>query len=226
MILKRLVLLIPLVTAACAWADDPITVGIPSESFDYVAAAQEAQDWCWAASSEMILRWFDIEVTQRDVVHRVKGRLADQPASEQDITTALTGIARLRSGKTALVRTINAAGIPHSRAILSAMEHRMPILLALDAGPGTGHTVVLTAVRYVRTPSGPQIVSLIMRDPYPSQSNIRNKGRVEISGRDLQNFVQYIKRSWIVSVTPQKPSFKAPSSKGKSNKVGDTTAYR
>jgi hypothetical protein len=201
---KRLLFLFPFLSAATAWSQAPITVGIPTDSFDYVAAAQEAHEWCWAASSQMILRWFDIEVSQNDVVNRVKGHLTDQAASERDITAALNGVARLRSGKTAMVKAINSRGLPHPVAILTALEHKLPLLLAIDTGPRSGHTVVLTAAKYIRTSSGPQIISLIIRDPYPSPSNIRNKGRVEISGLALETFVNYVRRSWIVSVTAKR----------------------
>jgi hypothetical protein len=204
MSLRRLAIFLPLLIAASAWSQSIKTVGIPSDSFDYVASMQEAHEWCWAASTQMVLKWFGVEVTQEDVVHRIKGRVVDQAASAKDIMTALNTVAQRRSGNRAVIHAASVSGPPHPQVIINQLSQQVPMLFTIDTGPNSGHVVVLTGARYYETEDGPHISSLIIRDPYPSPSNLRNQGRIEISGRDLNRFVQYINRSWMVWITPSR----------------------
>jgi hypothetical protein len=198
---KRFTILLPLLVAASGWSQSLRTVGIPSDSFDYVASMQEAHDWCWAASTQMILKWFGVEVSQVDVVQRIKGRIVDQSASARDISAALNGVARQRSGSRAIIHAMSTAGPPPPVVIVKQLSQRIPMLLTFDTGPHSGHAVVLTAARYYDTPKGPQIASLVIRDPYPSAFNMRNQGRIELSGNDLTRFIRYVDRSWMVWVS-------------------------
>ena len=47
--------------------------GILTQQFDFVAAAQQMDEWCWAASVQMILQYYEIPVTQEEIVARVFG---------------------------------------------------------------------------------------------------------------------------------------------------------
>jgi hypothetical protein len=149
----------------------------------------------------MILKWFGFEVSQEDVVHRIKGRVVDQSASARDITAALNGVVKQHSGTRAVVHTMSVTGPPHPIVIVNELSQHIPMLLTIDTGPNSGHAVVLTAASYYDTAEGPHITSLVVRDPFPSPANIRNQGRVEISGPELREFVRCIDRSWMVWVT-------------------------
>jgi len=201
--LLRIALLFQLLLAASAWSQGVMTVGIPTDDFNYVASAQEAHEWCWAASTQMILKWFDIDVQQADVVRRIKGKIVDQSASERDITAALNGAARQRSGHKAVIHAASVTGPPHPLVIIKQLSLRIPMLLTINTGPHSGHVVVLTAASYHQTSDGPHIDSLIVRDPYPTPYNLKNQGRIELSGPTLRNFVNCISRSWMVWVTPE-----------------------
>lgn len=198
---KGLSILFPLLLVSSAFSQSETTVGIPTESFDYVVSMQQAPEWCWAASTQMILKWFGVEVSQEDVVRRIKGRLVDQSASARDITAALNGVKKSSLYGDQVIHTVSVAGPPHPLVIIKQLSQNMPMLLTFYNGPRSGHVVVLTAARYYSTPQGPHISSFIVRDPYPSVSNLQNQGRLEISGRDLNNFVRQIDRSWMVWVT-------------------------
>jgi len=207
-----LLILGSIMLAASARGQEVTTVGIPTESFDYVASMQEASDWCWAASTQMVLKWFGVEVSQDDVVRRTKGRVVDQSASVRDITAALNGIRKTSSGSEKVIHTVNFSGPPHPLVIIKQLSLHVPMLLTIDTGPRSGHVVVLTAARYYNTDAGPHISSLIVRDPYPSPYNLQNQGRVEISGRDLNNFVRQIDRTWMVWVTDGRRATSKPRS--------------
>src|SRR4051812_45564163 len=82
-----------LALANWAHAQKTTTVGIPTASFNFASAAQLRTEWCWAASVQMILNWYNIPVKQSDVVGRIYGRPVDAAASEDAITVALSGTA-------------------------------------------------------------------------------------------------------------------------------------
>jgi len=203
--LNRLFLFVPLLLIAGAHAQNLTTVGIPTDEFDFVASTQQAREWCWAASTQMVLNWFDVDVRQADLVRRIKGRIVDQSATERDIDQALNGTVTLRSGKSATIHAVSVSGPADPQLIIKQLSQQNPMLLAVNTGPRSGHVCVLTAVRYHETRQGPHIDSLIVRDPYPSADNIRNQGRVEISGPALTDFVCCISRSWMIHVSGTSP---------------------
>ncbi len=177
-------------------------VGILRQNFNFVAAAQEQDEWCWAASASMILKWYGLNITQEMVVTRTKGVLIDQPGSDQEISNALSGWAWAGNGQRVIIRSFTAPGPPPPRVLIDELSKNHPILLTFISGPNSGHAVVITAASYIPTPNGPYINSLIIRDPWPNQENIDNKGRVEIAGQDLAGFMPRIRSNWLVSVTP------------------------
>lgn len=199
--IKRILPIVLLCFECRASAQSLTTVGIPTEAFNYVASLQQGRDWCWAASSQMILNWFDVDVRQGDVVRKIRGGAFDQSASAKEISAALNRVATCRSGKRAVIHTMSAAGPPNPLLMIKQLSQQMPMLLAVDTGPQRGHAVVLTACRYYKDRRGTHIVSMVIRDPYPTPDNVRNGGRLEISGPALRDFVNFISRTWMVWVT-------------------------
>ncbi|HWZ96261.1 MAG TPA: papain-like cysteine protease family protein [Candidatus Dormibacteraeota bacterium] len=180
----------------------PQYVGILRQNFDFVAAGQKQDEWCWAASASMILQWYGLNVTQEMVVARTKGVLIDAPGSDRDISNALSGWAFTRNGQRVTIRSWTAPGPPPPVILIRELSQRHPFLLTFMSGPNSGHAVVITAASYIPTANGPYITSLVIRDPWPSEENIANEGRVEIGGQDLANFMPRIRSNWLVSITP------------------------
>jgi len=180
----------------------PRYVGILTPNFNFVAAGQEQDEWCWAASASMILRWYGLPITQEMVVERTKGVLIDQPGSDQDISNALSGWAWSSNGQARVIKSWTKAGPPLPQILIEELSQQHPILLTFISGPNSGHAVVITAASFFPTPNGPYIHSIVIRDPWPSPENIANKGRVEIMEQDLANFLPRVRSHWLVSVTP------------------------
>ena len=191
-----------LLVAASAHSQNLISVGIPSASFNFVASSQKQTEWCWAASTQMILQWLGFDVDQGEVVSKVKGALINQGASDADINTALNAVAVQRTGQPAVIHSLFASGPPPASVLVNELGHQHPILLSFKSGPYSSHAVVITGARYYQTRSGPVVTSLIIRDPWPTQENIRNAGRVELAGPTLANFLPNVLKNWIVWVTP------------------------
>ena len=67
-------------------SDEPVTtgptltVGIPTETFNFVASTQRSTNWCWAASIQMTLNYYGVAITQEEIVARTYG--TDRPVRE------------------------------------------------------------------------------------------------------------------------------------------------
>ena len=64
------------------------SAGIFSGEFEFFAAPQQQgrqrqQNWCWAATTQMVLNYHGLYVTQEQVVARIFGKLVDSPAEPE-----------------------------------------------------------------------------------------------------------------------------------------------
>ncbi len=178
----------------------PIYVGIPTTQFNFAAAAQQQNEWCWAASTQMILGWYGVPTTQPEIVQRVYGSVIDQAASDQVISAALNGWGRAVNGQVVTISSVVYPGPPPPMILINQLSQRHPVLLTFMSGPTSGHAVVITAASYINTQWGPQITSLVIRDPYPTPQNTANAGRVEIAGSSLTQLAAAMRGYWLVTV--------------------------
>lgn len=181
-------------------AQAPQYVGIPSANFNFFAASQQADEWCWAASIQMILNYYSIPIAQSQIVQRVYGAVVNQPGSDAAINASLNGWAINVQGAPHIVRSVVAQGLPAPVVLLDQLNRGRPILLTFITGPNSGHAVVITAASYRPTQAGPYITSLVTRDPWPSQANVAADGRVEIDEQGLAQFAHLVRNHWLVDV--------------------------
>jgi len=174
----------------------PRYLGIPRDVFDFVAAAQEQDMWCWAASIQMLLNYYGISIHQRDIVSRVFGFPANEPGTDAEINASLNGWGVQTSGRRFVVRSSIVNGVPQPSVLYQELSSRRPVLLAFNPGCSVGHAVVVTGVSLLNG----VITSLIYRDPWPTQQNVANKGRVELFTDDLAAFLPSVRAHWLVAV--------------------------
>ncbi len=206
--MKKYALMLALLLVSISSNAQVLAVGIPS--FVFRPASQAEDEWCWAASIQMILNFYNIPVNQQMIVARVHGNLLDQPGSDEDISNGLSGWVAAVDGTKWVVSSATESGPPPDATVVQQLSESHPILLTFATGVYSGHAVVLTGATYINTFSGPRIVSLIIRDPWPSSQNIQNSGRVEIAGNELENFAHVIQSYWLVSVTRGQPGDPSP----------------
>ncbi|MBV8630134.1 MAG: C39 family peptidase [Silvibacterium sp.] len=175
-------------------------VGISTGQFNYFAAAQQQNEWCWAASVQMILNYYGIPASQQEIVTRTYGVPVDAPGSDAAISSALNGLGRTVGGQVHTIRSSSGPGLPPPAVLIDELNQQHPILIAFMSGPNSGHAVVVTAASFVSTPMGPQVVSLVVRDPWPTPYTIATEGRVEIAGPSLAQFAQTVRGYWLVRV--------------------------
>ncbi len=145
-------------------------VGIPSSQFNEVFAEQQNSQWCWAAAIQMILQYYGVDVSQRDIVYRTYGsdnvgRLPNRPASFETITDNLNTLAIDRDGEQYVIRASVGYGIPDPATLVDELRNERPVLIGYQTGPYTGHAVVATAVSFLGSLDYPRLQTIVVRDP-------------------------------------------------------------
>lgn len=169
-------------------------VGIPKEKFDYVAASQHEDNWCWAATIQMMLNYYGIPVTQEEIVKNTfgtnrYGELPDVPASHRIMTENLNTAAKDEQGKLKEIRAELHFGSPDPSYLIEQLALEHPVLISYETGESTEHAVIITGVSYVETSHGPELDKIIVRDPWPSEEKLSNLGRVEYDGLRFSNLI-------------------------------------
>lgn len=179
----------------------PKYVGIETEKIDEVMTAQDNTYWCWAASVQIILNYYDVDITQEDIVQKLFGRnetedLPDTPADMKTIHKTLNYVGKDNSGAVYKVESKLGKGTPTASILIEQLAKKRPVLVGYLT-PSGGHIVVVTAVSYIDTPSGPKIASIIVRDPMPEAAFSMNNGKIEYPGK---YFARKMTAYWFVDV--------------------------
>ncbi len=168
--------------------------GIASNQLNYIASSQENSQWCWAASIQMVFRYYGIGITQSQIVSRTYGtdhwgNLPDWPASLQTIHNNLNNWSIDNNGHYYEVSAEMGTGMPSPAFLVEELSNGNPVILGYNTGQG-GHAVVITALSYIPTDYGPQVQSIIVRDPWPNYANLQNLGRIEYPAYNLAANIQ------------------------------------
>jgi hypothetical protein len=196
LIIKNYILIFALVFVSSNLVAQQATyVGIPSNSMNYYAAGQNNSQWCWAASIQMVLNGYGVNINQEQIVARTYGidpygNLPNWPGSFQAIHKNLNNWGIDNLGYPYTVRASLGNGAPSPNILVNELSNGRPVIIGYSSGPNSGHAVVVTAVSYIPTPNGPFIQTIVVRDPWPSQKNINNNGRVEYPASALANKIQ------------------------------------
>ena len=182
-------------------------VGIPSGEMDFVAAAQQNSQWCWAAAIQMVLGYHGVAITQQQIVARTYGtdwwgNLPDWAGSIEAITANLNNWSIDNYGQQYSVAAALNWGAPAPNVLIDELRNRRPMIIAYQSGPNSGHAVVVTAAKFSQTMRGAMIHSIVVRDPWPSAANVFNRGRNEYDGASL---AQLITAHWFISVARSLP---------------------
>lgn len=143
--------------------------GISMDRLPTVYAFQRMNQWCWAASLEMIFAYYGYRVSQEQIVTATFGRLVNLPAFtgaviSQNLNRVWVdaGGQRFRSEIRGLYDFNGGILALNDQDIVGALAGERPLLLG-----NTSHAVVLTAVAYQQTGFGPRIFNIGVLDPWP-----------------------------------------------------------
>lgn len=170
-------------------------VGIPSARMNYVAAAQHNSQWCWAAAIQMVFNYYGVNISQEQIVARTYGTdlygyLPNWPGRLDAITTNLNSWSMDNAGRTYVVLSTLNWGAPTPAVLLQELSQGRPVIVSYRSGPNSAHAVVITGANFIPSPLGPAIQSVVVRDPWPSQWNIANYGRIEYVGAPIARLMQ------------------------------------
>jgi hypothetical protein len=186
--------------AAFAVTPQPATVGIPTSQFNFVAATQLRTEWCWAASIQMVLNWYNVPVKQADVVNRIYHKTTDVAATEDAMTLALSGTAYDRRGHKVFLHTERQQGTPSATLLISEMQNRRPMLVTVRSAHRMLHALVITSVDTIPDKTGQTITAITFRDPRPTIRGRHAAGTFRVSGEQLQRFLHTISSYYLVTV--------------------------
>jgi peptidase C39-like protein len=170
-------------------------VGIPSARMNYVAAAQHNSQWCWAATIQMVLNYYGVTISQEQIVARTYGTdlygyLPNWPGRFDAISTSLNSRSVDDAGRTYVVLSTLNWGAPTPTVLVQELSQGRPVIVSYSSGPNSAHAVVITGANFIPSPLGPMIQSVVVRDPWPSQWNTANPGRLEYVGAQFASLMQ------------------------------------
>jgi hypothetical protein len=161
--------------------------GLCTSQVDFAEFAQEAfqtqqmPEWCWAACISMLFAFYDHPVSQERIVSEVYGSPVNMPAAYGiNIAKQLNKTWTDDNGKKfrailtgaydfdAHVKSLN------NVMLLEELDGDHPMIIG-----SAGHATVLTAMQYIQTPLGPNVVSCGVFDPWPGRG-ARNLTPVEM----------------------------------------------
>jgi hypothetical protein len=176
-------------------------VGIPNSRMNYFASVQEKTQWCWAASIQMVMHYYNVNVDQQLIVERTyggkaNGDLPDLAANIETINRNLNHKGIDKDGKRYIINAQAGLGAPEPALLVSELSQKRPVIIGYKAGFG-GHIVLVTAVSYYESPNGPIIRSIVVRDPLPEVNNPYQNGRIEY---DAMTLASRIEAYWLVRV--------------------------
>ncbi len=177
--------------AANSFAQKLYYVGIPSSKFNYISSTQEKGQWCWAASIQMVLNYYSIDINQKQIVERTYGTdafgdIPDWSASIQTIQANLNNWNVDNKGKNYIVNAQYGLGAPEPFFLIEELSQQRPVIIGYKTDFG-GHTVVVTAISYYESSMGPVIRSIVVRDPLPGNCEFDKKGKIEYEASALAN---------------------------------------
>lgn len=176
-------------------------VGIPSASMNFAASQQRNSQWCWAASIQMVLNYYQINIVQEQIVARTfgtdpYGQLPNWAGSLEVITENLNNWDIDNNGRAYTVTASLGVGVPAPNDLLQELYDGHPIIVAYH-GASSKHAVVITGAGFIATQNGPSVQTIIVRDPFPTPQTIASQGRIEYPAFQ---FMQRVDNYWFIRV--------------------------
>jgi hypothetical protein len=168
--------------------------GVPTESFTAIAKpdawGRQRQDmWCWAATSQMVLNYAGVPVSQEEVVHRAFGGLRNTTSDPASIAVTLDGWKVVTAeGAPAVVRA-EVYPVPGVGQMIADLSRGRPLIVGLRGGVpnAPGHAYVATSITYDKNFLGwPIPVSVKLRDPWPTNPSLTEIGWPELVDRWIE----------------------------------------
>ncbi|MFZ4671945.1 MAG: papain-like cysteine protease family protein [Flavobacterium sp.] len=159
---------------------------VKTEKFQYFAATQEYDNWCWAACIQMVLNYQGLYVNQCSIVKKAFNinQCVNRAADCNTIQTGTSGWNI--NGRVVQARVDFSASV---YKLIDQLAFKDPVIIGLNMpGQNVGHAYVLTAVFFQKDSNQKKIpYKVVLRDPWPT-----NPSRHEFGWNDFVSRINCI----------------------------------
>ncbi|MEH2365176.1 papain-like cysteine protease family protein [Nostoc sp.] len=131
----------------------------------FFPAKQRDYQWCWAASIQMVLNYYNVNIQQEQIVHRTYGGRVSMPGSFETITANLNNWSIDNGGRFYNVTALLCLGAPRPDILINELGKGQPIIIAYKPDQYNGHVSVVTGVDFSGLPQAPVIELVRLIDP-------------------------------------------------------------
>ena len=180
-------------------------IGIDSSKIDGIITNQIKLDLCWAAGIQMLLKYENLTLTQKEIVHQVLeikciDDTYNKRISGQEIGDLLRKMTIIVDSKAYKLRVTEYSDCISENKILKELERKKPILLSYDKCDNKnnlyGHIVVITGANYIISGDIKRINQLNILDP----ENQINDVRQTYIDNGLKSILNSINVLWTIDV--------------------------
>lgn len=141
------------------------TAGIPLLNFLVTAYdTQHASEWCWAASAEMIFRFYQHPINQIRIVQTIYGAPINWPASSLSTLNQVVNMTWTDDGGNSFTASTTDVSGSDITSAVSALDSGEPVLVT-----NITHAMVLTGIQYdVDAAGNAYVQSARIQDPWPA----------------------------------------------------------
>ncbi len=166
-----------------------IQVGVLTNEFNFDYAEQHNSQWCWAACIQMILNYYNVDITQYDIVYRTYGmnpigELPNWPGSILAVHQNLNNWNIDNDGNFYTVMATQHNGAPVQVYLINELKEKRPVLIGYNS-----HAVLITACSYIMFFGQPVIQSITVRDPWRGNGE-PGTGKITYHGIQLASQIQ------------------------------------
>ena len=165
-----------------------LCAAVKTEYFVDSAATQQNENWCWAACIEMVLDYQGVYLTQSDIVTNIFGFPLDRPADANTIVKAVNAVPELRAYS-------ESPSTKSKYSFVDDLAKKYPLIIGLHMpGQQIGHAYVMTGICFSTNDTGTEVYphKVILRNPWPKNSNQSEADREELAWNDFINRVHTI----------------------------------
>ncbi len=136
--------------------------GLPNSLFLVTAyKAQRKDQWCWAASEEMVFRYYGHPVDQSEIVSAVYGSPVNLPSGPY--INIVNELNRTYTDDNGVPFTVSTTDVTSATDLIAALDAGQPVIVT-----SSHHVMVLTGLGFTLDPAGNLVqFSARVQDPWP-----------------------------------------------------------
>lgn len=174
---------------------------------DDIYAEQQMDKWCWAATIQIVLRYYGVYVAQSEIARAICGidlrnRVRNCAANALQIgNTINSDITNEYGWITHQVEAPLQSGRISNPLLFNQLNNKRPVIFTFHPpGSAMGHAMIATSADFIFVGQKPIITKLVVRDPWPSDANVWFNGRKEFTGNELTTLLNSMTAYWLLTV--------------------------